>query len=78
MGRAYCAEHCTDAQVAQAEQIKKDAERKEIKINAKSLVLRGKVEANRRKLEDLKLEHRRAMREIEKLRLAIAVHGKQE
>jgi fructose/tagatose bisphosphate aldolase len=55
----------TDAQVAQAEQIKKDAERKETKINAKSLVLRGKVEANRRKLEDLKLEHRRAKREID-------------
>jgi hypothetical protein len=68
----------TEAQVVQAQQIKEEAERKEVKIKAKALALRTKVEADRRKLEDLELEHRRAKREIEKLRLAIAMYGKED
>jgi hypothetical protein len=51
----------TEAQIAQADQIKAEAARKEAKIKAKEMVLR------RRKLEDLRLEHNRANREIEKL-----------
>jgi hypothetical protein len=66
----------TEAQVAQAEQIKDAAARKETKIRAKVLVLQKKVETGTRKLEDLRLEHNRAKREIEKLQLAIAMYGK--
>ena len=64
----------TDAQISEASQIKADCEKKQTKIRAKALVLTRKVEKERRKLEDLKLAHNRAKREIEKLQLAINMY----
>jgi hypothetical protein len=67
----------TEAQVAQAQRIKEEAARKEAKIKAKALILHDKLETSQRKLEDLKLEHNRAKREIEKLQMAITMYGKE-
>jgi chromosome segregation ATPase len=63
-----------DGEAAEARRIKEDAERKAAKIRAKSAVLNQKCEVARRKLEDLQLEHNRAKREIEKLRLSISLY----
>jgi hypothetical protein len=63
-----------DGEAIAANQIKEEAERKAAKIKGKALALNQKCERGRRKLEDLRLEHNRAKREIEKLRMAIAMY----
>jgi hypothetical protein len=64
----------TDSDIAEIERIKRDTENKAQKIRAKSMVLAKKVEKERRRLEDMRLEHNRAKREIEKLRMAINLY----
>ncbi|KAK8887949.1 hypothetical protein M9Y10_039008 [Tritrichomonas musculus] len=64
----------TEAEVSEAETIKADTEAKAQKIEAKAMILEKKLEKDRRTLEDLQLEHNRAKREVEKLKLAISLY----
>lgn len=63
----------TEAETSEAEKIKNDTEKKLQKIEAKSMVIEKKLESEMRKLEDLQLEHNRAKREVEKLKLALSL-----
>jgi hypothetical protein len=66
----------SEAQMSEAQRVKDETERKAAKIREKAVVLERKVEKERRKLEDIRLEHNKAKHEIERLQLAINMYGK--
>jgi hypothetical protein len=66
----------SEAQISEAQRIREETERKAAKIEAKAIVLEQILEKHRRKLEDVRLEHNKAKREIERLQLAISMYGK--
>jgi hypothetical protein len=66
----------SEAQMFEAQRVRDETERKAAKIRAKAVVLEQKVEKERRKLEDIRLEHNKAKHEIERLQLAIDMYGK--
>ncbi|OHS98847.1 hypothetical protein TRFO_01930 [Tritrichomonas foetus] len=68
----------TEAEISEAHKIKADAEKKAQKIEAKAMLLERKLEKDRRKLEDIQLEHNKAKREVEKLKMALALAQKRK
>lgn len=62
-----------DSTTIEVKRIMAEADEKAKQIKAKNLVLSRKLEKDLCKLEDEQLEHRKTKREVEKLRLAIAM-----
>lgn len=63
-----------ESHASEIDQIKASTEDKSKKLEAKIFMLQRKLEKERRKLEDVRLEHNKSKRELEKIRIAISIY----
>ena len=63
-----------DSTSSKIRKIKEETTEKAKLLEQKTQVLLNKLEKDRRKLEDIQLEHNKAKREVEKLRSSISIY----